>query len=102
MKDTGIGIKPEDQLKLFSLFGRLEILDGLNQNGIGLGLTICKKIINFLGGEIRLQSELGKGSNFIISFFTEIQNVRDVMVTEEDESVRLTHPMRTLETKANF
>lgn len=40
--DTGIGIKQEDLSKLFQLFSKLEVRNGINQNGVGLGLTICK------------------------------------------------------------
>jgi two-component system sensor histidine kinase TorS len=42
--DTGIGIKARDIPKLFELFGNLKQKDGINQNGIGLGLTISKKL----------------------------------------------------------
>jgi signal transduction histidine kinase len=42
VKDTGYGIKDEDQKKLFRLFGKVHIKDGVNENGIGLGLNICK------------------------------------------------------------
>jgi signal transduction histidine kinase len=44
VEDTGIGIKPEDMAKLFNLFGTLKDSENINQNGIGLGLVICKKI----------------------------------------------------------
>jgi len=44
VKDTGLGIKPEDQKKLFKLFGFLDTTKELNTNGIGLGLHICKLI----------------------------------------------------------
>ena len=44
IKDTGIGIKPEDQTKLFKLFGFLDTTKELNTKGIGLGLHICKLI----------------------------------------------------------
>ena len=45
VKDTGIGIKEEDQTKLFNLFGSLKSTKLLNPNGIGLGLHICKMIV---------------------------------------------------------
>lgn len=58
--DTGIGI-PEDKLE--SVFGRFVKLDDFYQ-GAGLGLSICKMIVEQLGGEIGVRSELGKGSTF--------------------------------------
>ena len=45
VEDTGIGIKKNDLVKLFQLFGFLEITKELNTKGIGLGLHICKMII---------------------------------------------------------
>ena len=63
VSDTGIGIKEEDQAKLFTEFGRLDDEHGLNQNGIGLGLSICKRIVGLLGPfeYVYLQSSLGMG-----------------------------------------
>ena len=42
--DTGIGIKAQDLSKLFQLFSILGNENGINENGVGLGLTICKKL----------------------------------------------------------
>jgi len=62
--DTGIGIRPEDMSKLFEPFHQLE--SGLNRRheGTGLGLAICKNLVTLLGGQIRVESEWGKGSTF--------------------------------------
>ena len=47
IEDTGIGIKQEDQAKLFKVFGKLEQTSkDVNPEGIGLGLTICNNILN--------------------------------------------------------
>jgi signal transduction histidine kinase len=48
--DNGIGIKKEDQNKLFKLFGFLEQTKEINVKGIGLGLHICKLIVEQFGG----------------------------------------------------
>ena len=48
--DTGIGIKQGDINKLFTLFGKLSLSNGINQNGVGLGLTISKQLTEKLGG----------------------------------------------------
>jgi signal transduction histidine kinase len=56
VEDTGIGIKEEDHDKLFKIFGKLDQRDNVNPTGIGLGLTICNKILNELGGELQIQS----------------------------------------------
>ncbi|MEN2400435.1 ATP-binding protein [Flavobacterium sp. MC2016-06] len=62
--DTGIGI-PEDKLQsVFESFSQGSIEVNRKYGGTGLGLTIVKKLIELLGGEIRLKSEVGKGSTF--------------------------------------
>ena len=54
VKDTGVGIKPEDQRKLFKFFGKLSDPNKINKNGMGLGLTISKFIVEKLNGEIEV------------------------------------------------
>ena len=51
-------------MKLFKLFGTIENDQNLNKKGIGLGLFICKTIVNQFEGDISLESELGIGSIF--------------------------------------
>lgn len=65
VEDTGVGISPVDQRRLFEKFYRVERAGSRRQVGMGLGLTIVKSIIEQHGGEIRVESELGKGSTFI-------------------------------------
>ena len=65
MRDTGSGIAPEDLNKLFSRFGKLHRTAQQNHEGIGLGLTIVKQIVDQSEGEIRVYSDgLGHGSVF--------------------------------------
>ena len=52
--DTGIGIKEEDQTKLFQFFGKINDPGNINKGGMGLGLTISKMIVNELNGSIDL------------------------------------------------
>ena len=56
VKDTGEGIRPKDQDKLFKLFGYLKATQNKNVNGIGLGLVISKQIVEQFGGKIYLKS----------------------------------------------
>lgn len=56
VKDTGIGIREKDQGKLFKLFGMLEDSQSMNPNGCGIGLTVSKKYVEKLGGQIRIKS----------------------------------------------
>jgi signal transduction histidine kinase len=60
--DQGRGIAPEDRVKIFDRFHRVS--ENTGPSGIGLGLTICKKIIEAHGGEIGVDSTVGSGSTF--------------------------------------
>jgi two-component system, NarL family, sensor histidine kinase BarA len=70
--DTGVGIAPEDQAAIFEKFrqGRTAMPSGdamtREYSGSGLGLSIVKELCRLLGGEVSLQSELGKGSVFVV------------------------------------
>ncbi|MGB7539990.1 MAG: PAS domain S-box protein [Anaerolineales bacterium] len=62
--DTGIGIQPEDFEKLFLPFRQIDSGMTRRHEGTGLGLAICRRLAELLGGEIRAESEFGKGSVF--------------------------------------
>jgi signal transduction histidine kinase len=64
--DNGPGIAPEDQQRIFEKFQQLDPSVTREHSGTGLGLPISKEICNLLGGTIRLESELNKGSRFIV------------------------------------
>ena len=67
VRDSGIGIKPENVETLFIPFKQID--SGLTRQyeGTGLGLSICKRIVELLGGRIWVESEFGKGSTFIFT-----------------------------------
>jgi signal transduction histidine kinase/DNA-binding response OmpR family regulator len=65
VSDSGIGIAKEHQSKIFQAFEQIQ--DKNSCIGTGLGLAICRKLSNFLGGDIRVQSTLGKGSTFTVT-----------------------------------
>jgi two-component system phosphate regulon sensor histidine kinase PhoR len=62
--DTGIGIPENEQVKLFSKFSQVDSRLSRSSGGIGLGLAICKKILDAHGGSIWVESRPGKGSTF--------------------------------------
>jgi len=66
--DTGIGIDPSHHQKIFGEFKQVSEGIGRYYEGLGIGLALCQRIINRLGGEITLDSEPGKGSTFSVRF----------------------------------
>jgi heavy metal sensor kinase len=66
VSDTGIGIAKEDQERIFNRFFRVDKARSREQGGSGLGLSICKWIVEAHQGEIGVESELAKGSSFIV------------------------------------
>jgi signal transduction histidine kinase len=63
VKDNGIGIDPKDHKKVFGIFQRLKEVE---VEGSGVGLAIVKKIVDLVGGKIRIVSEKGKGATFFV------------------------------------
>ena len=66
VKDTGIGIAPEDQARIFDRFFRVDKVRSREMGGNGLGLAIAHEIIKLHKGKISIQSELGEGTAFIV------------------------------------
>jgi signal transduction histidine kinase len=64
VSDTGIGIAPEDQPKIFEEFRQVGGDHAHKVEGTGLGLTLAKKFVELHGGKIWVESEVGKGSTF--------------------------------------
>src|SRR5215472_8191259 len=64
IRDTGVGISPEDQAKIFEEFRQVGSNYAHKTEGTGLGLTLAKKFVELHGGRIWVDSEVGKGSTF--------------------------------------
>ena len=64
VKDTGIGIKPEDMESLFASFQRLDLERNRNIEGTGLGISIVQGLLNMMGSELKVESIYGTGSDF--------------------------------------
>lgn len=73
IKDYGVGIAKSEQKNIFERFYRVDKSRGANEKGMGVGLTIAKSIVNAHGGEIKVYSEINKGSEFIITLPNEEQ-----------------------------
>jgi signal transduction histidine kinase len=78
ISDTGVGISLEDQKLIFEEFRQVSETDGQTREGTGLGLTLTKKFVEMHGGEISVESEVGKGSNF--SFFLPLNQIEALQI----------------------
>jgi CheY-like chemotaxis protein len=87
VKDTGVGMKPEQVRKLFQAFTQVDSSTSRNFGGTGLGLHLSKLIANKLGGDITVESEYNKGSVFIMSVNT--GDLTDAVWVHELQSVQV-------------
>jgi len=67
VRDTGIGISKEKQTQIFESFTQADSSTTREYGGTGLGLTICRRLVEMMGGKIRVESEAGKGCTFSFS-----------------------------------
>ncbi len=81
VSDTGIGISPEAQTRIFERFTQADDSITRRYGGTGLGTTIAKQLVELMGGEIGLQSEPGKGSTF---WFTLSLDKQPALVSQEN------------------
>jgi PAS domain S-box-containing protein len=104
--DSGIGISAEQQKKLFQSFEQADGGIARQFGGTGLGLAICKKIITLMGGDIWVDSELGKGASFVFEMpvkwgAAQRKDIRalpdrDIRLLVVDDSVDVTEYFRSI------
>jgi len=120
VRDTGIGIKPEKQDKIFEAFSQEDGSTTKKYGGTGLGLTITNRLLDMMGSTLQLDSTPGVGSCFYfeISFDSEqgeaivwdnLENIRSVLIVDDNENNRIIltqtlrlKSIRTAEAKNGF
>lgn len=85
VSDTGIGIDKGDRNKLFQSFSQVDASISRKYGGTGLGLNICKQLVELMGGRIEVESEKNRGSNFSFSIWAGIcEGEEDVLQRPDD------------------
>jgi CheY-like chemotaxis protein/nitrogen-specific signal transduction histidine kinase len=77
VKDTGIGLTPEQMGKLFQEFSQADTSTTRNYGGTGLGLSLSRRLCRIMGGDILVESEPGKGSTFTLRLPAQVHNPKE-------------------------
>lgn len=80
VEDTGVGIAKEDQEFIFKRFGQAEGAEVTKVSSSGIGLTLVKYIVELHGGYVKLESEINKGSRFIIGLPDTVENIEENLI----------------------
>jgi len=77
VRDTGLGITPEQQMRIFDMFTQADSSTSRLYGGTGLGLTISRRLAQLMGGEVSVESEASRGSTFTLRLGAPIVQVDD-------------------------
>jgi signal transduction histidine kinase len=82
VRDTGPGIAPADQDKIFGEFQQVDNSNTRKKGGTGLGLAISKRMVEMQGGSIVVESELGHGATFRVTLPIRVEHAADELTGE--------------------
>jgi len=101
--DTGIGLSKEQQEKIFDPYTQASAATTRKAGGTGLGLTISKRIVEAMGGELSVESEPGKGATFYfeVPFEKARGEVKEETSETQDETIQADHKLRVLVAEDN-
>ena len=88
VRDTGTGILPDQHEAIFEAFHQAEAPDGLQRQGTGLGLNICRRLMDLMGGRIALESRVGEGSVFVLHL-PGLEVAKDAVTAPDAENDRV-------------
>lgn len=93
VQDTGCGIKQEDLEKIFEIFSQVDAKQNRSAEGTGLGLSISRRLVELMGGSIRVESVYGEGTTFILEIIQKIVDTKSLSempkeVVREEEEIR--------------
>ncbi|MGD9213618.1 MAG: ATP-binding protein [Desulfobacteraceae bacterium] len=94
VRDTGIGIAQKNQAHIFDRFTQAESESTRNYEGTGLGLTICRHLVEKMGGKIWLESRTGQGATF--SFVVQLEQMNIPPDAFQSRIAHTDHPLRVL------
>jgi signal transduction histidine kinase/CheY-like chemotaxis protein/HPt (histidine-containing phosphotransfer) domain-containing protein len=99
VRDTGIGIKPEKQYKIFEAFGQEDASTTKKYGGTGLGLTISNKLLALMGSHLQIKSNINEGSTFFFDIelataespadtWESLEKIRQVLIVDDNDNNR--------------
>ncbi|MCR5755357.1 MAG: hypothetical protein K6G30_11185 [Acetatifactor sp.] len=92
--DSGIGIAQEDQDKLFQSFSQVDASITRQYGGSGLGLNICKQLVEMMDGDISVESERGKGSVFSFHVWLKLPEEEAGVMTQNADAQEILHNLK--------